>query len=425
MINRKILTGLLIVVLLTAFSSVFAQDATPDVTTDASDNMTTAEVDTEISATQDMMVTEEIAVTQEAAATADASREDLPDQVIISVEGLFPEGVEYDTLNQRFLVSSTADGMIRTVSDDGTTEVLVMDDRLPSTLGLEADEANNRLLVAATDMEMEGYLGIYDLTTGENINLVDFRPLTPNDPEHFVNDVAVDSEGNAYVTDSYAGVIYRVDPQGNASIFLEDESFSTQFALNGIVYNVAGNYLLAVQVPNIIKIPLDNPAAFTQVGIPEQFVGADGLALLDNRTLIIANNNPAKVFRVQSGDDFATAMVTGTFETGNVNPTTVAARQGQAYVLYSFLNAEEQVITEFPIQRAGFEDVTMATPIEIPIEMTAETTSEMPGDMTDEATMDTTDEMTPEMTTETTPALETTSEADSDATAEVTPEVTP
>lgn len=323
---RPFLYVVMLVTLMAAYSAVSAQDATPEVTPEP----------TEEAATQ-------------------TSGDALPDRVVVSSEGLFPEGVEYDTLNQRFLVSSTADGMVRTVADDGTLEVLVADDRLPPSIGIEADEASNRLLVAATDMKMKGFLGIYDLTTGENIHLVDFRPLTPTDPEHFINDVAVDSQGNAYVTDSYAGVIFRVDPQGNASIFLEDESFSTQFTLNGIVYHEVGNFLIAVQMPYLIKIPLENPAAFTRINVAQLFPGADGLVLLNESTLVVVTNNPAKVFRLETEDAFASAVVTGIFETGNVNPTTAAVRDGEAYVLYAQLNAEEQTITDFPIQRVMFE----------------------------------------------------------------------
>lgn len=299
---------------------------------------------------------------QEATPEATESAGALPDRVTIMHEGLFPEGVEYDTLNSRFLVGSTAEGTVYIIGDDGSETPLVQDERIVSSTGIEADEATNRLLVSITDMEQRGVLGIYDLTTGENLAFVDFSPLTPTDPEHFINNVAVDSQGNAYVTDSYAGVIYRVDPQGNASIFLEDQSFSTQFALNGIVYHEAGDYLLAVRVPDVIKIPLSNPTAFTPVEAGMEFVGADGLVLLDDSTLVVVTNNPAGVYRLESSDDFATAQITGTFEPGNVFPTTVANRDGEAYVLYAQLNAQEQTITEFPIQRVTFEDALEIKP---------------------------------------------------------------
>ncbi len=306
---------------------------------------------------------------QDATPEATAVAGDLPEQVIAAHEGLFPEGVEWDSVNGRFLLSSTSEGTVYAVADDGSVTPFIQDDRIPSSLGLEVDEMGNRLLVAATDMERKGFLGIYDLSSGENLAWVDFAPLTPNDPEHFVNDVAVDSQGNAYVTDSFAGVIYRVDVAGAASIFLEDESFSTNFALNGIVYDEASDSLIAVRVPDLIKIPLASPYQFTTVQLDKSLVGADGLVFTDDNTLVVVTNNPPHVYQVVSDDEFASARITGTFEPGNVNPTTVAARDGQAYVLYSYLNAERTTLTDFPIVRAAFAEQVATMP-----ERTAEAT---------------------------------------------------
>lgn len=279
---------------------------------------------------------------------------DLPDRVVVSREGLFPEGVEYDPVNGRFFVSSTSEGTVYAVADDGSMTPFIVDDRIPSSVGLEVDEANNRLLVVATDMERLGFLGIYNLMTGENLAWVDFRPLLPTDPEHFTNDVAVDSAGNAYVTDSYAGVIYRVDPAGNAIVFLSDQSFSTQFALNGIDYHPTGDFLIAVRGTDLIKIPLANPGGFSIIQADTELVGADGIVLLDESTLAVVTNNPPRVFRLETANQFDSAQVTGIFEPGPVFPTTVASRDGVPYVLYAQLNAEERTVTDFPIQRVTF-----------------------------------------------------------------------
>lgn len=288
-------------------------------------------------------------------ATPEPSAIEGPDRVTVVREGLFPEGVEYNSVSGQFLVSSL-EGTVYTVSDDGTPTPFIQDERIPSSLGLEFDEAGNRLLVAATDLQASAFLGIYDATSGDNIAFVDLTAATPNDVEHFANDIAVDGEGNAYVTDSTAGVIYRVDSQGTPSVFLEDDSFSTQFALNGIAYNAAGDYLLAVRVPDLIKIPLSDPTAFTVVSVGTPLAGADGIVFLDEAetTLAVVSNVLGTVYQLNSQDEWATAAVTGSFNTGLVQPTTVAARDGSAYVLYSYLNEEEDILSEFPIQRAGF-----------------------------------------------------------------------
>ncbi len=341
MTKRNVFTTLLMLALLASFGAVYAQDATPEVTPET---------------------------------TGDAMTN--PDMVVAVREGLFPEGVEYDSVNGRFLVGSLAEGTVFAVADDGTVTPFVEDERIPSSTGIEVDEAGNRLLVAVTNRETEAFLGIYDLTSGENLAFVDFAPLLPNDPEHFANDVAVDSQGNAYVTDSFAGVIYRVDPQGNASVFLEDQRFSTQFALNGITYNEAGNYLIAVLVPGLIKIPLDNPGGFTQVALDMDIPNEDGIVFIDDRTLAVVSNALGTVFRVESDDDFESARVTGAFEVGPVFPTTAAIRNGDVYVLHAQINQQQNVIAEFPIQRVEFSDLTGMETAEPEAEMTPEATAE-------------------------------------------------
>lgn len=294
-----------------------------------------------------------------AEATAEAADTASAEGVVIMHEGLFPEGVEYDPVNERFLVSSVAEGTVYAVAGDGTTTPLVQDERITASIGIQVDEAGNRLLVAVGDMQTEAFLGAYDLTSGENLWFTDLTQVVSNDT-YFPNDVAIDSQGNAYVTDSFAGVIYQVDPQGSGTVFLEHESFSTQFALNGIDYNAAGDYLVAVRVPGLIKIPVGNPAGMTPVEMDVEIPGEDGITFLDDGTLAIVSNIQGRVYRVESGDEFATAQLSGLFETGEVFPTTVAVRNGEAYVLHAYLNQQQTPRSEFPIQHVMFEDMTAA-----------------------------------------------------------------
>jgi sugar lactone lactonase YvrE len=317
----------------------------------------TAQATTVATASATLATTLSATVPATLTATAAATTQAIDERINVRVDGLFPEGVEYDAKNNRFLVSSTSKGTVYAIAANGVTTPFIEDARLPSSLGLEVDATNNRLFVVAHNYQKKAFLGIYDLTTGKNIAFVDLAPLTPKAPKRFPNDVAVDANGIAYVTDSWTGVIYRVTPQGQATIFLQDDRFSTDFALNGIAYYKAGNYLLAVLKPGLIKIPLTNPKALTEVALDQPLGNEDGIVFLDDKTLVVVVNQQGKVYRIESDDDFSTAKVTGTFETGNVFPTTAAVRDGVAYVLYTYNNQEKELISLFPIQKVMFNAV--------------------------------------------------------------------
>src|SRR5262245_42669992 len=167
----------------------------------------------------------------------------------INDAGFIPEGVEYDTKNKRFLVGSLAQGTVFAVASDGTLTPFVQDPDLKSSVGIEVDEERNRLLVPNSDASVFGgqgngqaKLGIYDLTSGKRIAMVDLAAAGPKDAKHFANDVTVGSDGSAYVTDTMARVIYKVDPKNTASVLLPNTFASIpQFQFNGIVFHPSGN----------------------------------------------------------------------------------------------------------------------------------------------------------------------------------------
>jgi hypothetical protein len=62
--------------------------------------------------------------------------------------------------------------------------------------------------------------------------LLPYKPI-------FINDAALDRQGNTYVSNSFSPVIYKVDREGNASVFFQDAGFnlpSGEFGFNGIQY---------------------------------------------------------------------------------------------------------------------------------------------------------------------------------------------
>jgi sugar lactone lactonase YvrE len=276
-----------------------------------------------------------------------------PARVTVAEARVHPEGVQFDELNQRFLVSSRTQGRIGAVQDNGTYRVFADDPRLISTIGLNLDVPRQRLLAAVSDgggntsrstpatLRQLAGLAIFNSNNGSLQRYVNLGALRPGQ-QHFANDIAVDLQGNAYVTDSFSPIIYKVDLQGNASVFLENPQLSggTGFGLNGIVFHPGeGGFLLVAKANDgtLFKVPISNPQSFTTVSKTQSLIGADGLLLLTPETLLVVSGSQQTVFRMNSTDTWASARATGRFATGAVGPTTITRRSlTDAYVLYPY-----------------------------------------------------------------------------------------
>lgn len=205
-------------------------------------------------------------------------------------------------------------------------------------------------------------LVIYDLKSRAPIRYIDLSNLAPNE-EHLVNGMTLDDKGNAYITDSFAASIYKVDTNGKASLFLKSDEFKGEgINLNGIVYHPDG-YLLCVKKSNgvIYKIPLTNPSEFSPVVSDQKYIGADGLILVgENEIVIIANRalgyNTDSAFAVSSADDWSTMTTIDQYSFGNVYPTTGVLKNGEIAVVHSKLNTlvaapsnEKSKLRHYPI----------------------------------------------------------------------------
>jgi sugar lactone lactonase YvrE len=289
-----------------------------------------------------------------------------PSRISVPQAGLSPEGVQYDDANKRFIVSSRTKGFISTVRDDSTFNQLADDPRLISTIGVNLDASRSRILVAvsdngantsrttATTLRKRAAVAIFNATSGALSSYVDLGGLRPA-LNHFANDIAVDSQGNAYITDSLSPIIYKVDAQGTATVFLENAQLSaataTGFGLNGIVFHPDG-YLLVAKSDDgkLFKVPLNNPTGFTLVTSNQSLTGADGLLLFDPTTLVVVAGSQSTVFRMTTTDAWATTTRTASFATGAVSPTTITKRGSDAYVLYPYTATAPR----FAIVRATF-----------------------------------------------------------------------
>jgi sugar lactone lactonase YvrE len=234
--------------------------------------------------------------------------------------GFIPEGIEYDEDSGRFLSGSLAEGTIFVIERDGRVVPFIEDPELVSSVGIEVDEDRDRLLVANSnsavfaDQNAAGHakLGVYHSMTGERLAMVDLGATIGAGSRHFANDVTVDDEGNAYVTDSFANAIYRVTPDYRATVMYRFMDLPQGALLNGIVYH-GGGYLLVVAGDRIYKVPRANPEGTTQVNVSQPVDGQDGIVLTDDGRLVATSNSTTepRLVAFTSGDDWQSAERAG------------------------------------------------------------------------------------------------------------------
>jgi len=284
------------------------------------------------------------------AVRADASRE-WPGTISGLTADRYPEGVAWDPSRQAFLVGSIATGRIDVVDRQGRSKQLVSEAPGVSTFGLHVDAARNRFLVTYGDIGSgerssaatagkESGVAIYNLRTGRLQYRVDLNTpaLNPAGGRHGANDLAIDGRGNAYVTDPAGDAIYRITPDGVASVLVRDERLaSSTIGMNGIVWDPAG-YLLAVRydVGRLLRISLTG--GISEVKLPKALIGGDGLALTADRKLVAVTNKlgaagAEEVTVLRSTDNYCSARVVAVRAWPIAGPTTVALSPHGMYVL--------------------------------------------------------------------------------------------
>jgi sugar lactone lactonase YvrE len=263
----------------------------------------------------------------------------------------YPESVSWSAKQESFFTSSVHHGLVGKVSKDGHFSVFIRDPKLVSAVGILADDARNTIWVANSDPgagdrtqpSTQGKLAAvatYDSRTGKAKAYYDLGRLSEG--AHFANDLALDAEGNAYVTDSFAPIIYRITSSGETSIFAKNDLFKKGdgFNLNGIAWHHDGYLLVGkYNTGEIYRVDIHDPSHVEQVAIPEALVGADGFNLADDQHLFVVQNKGAdRTVELTSTDGWKTAQISRVVKSELSMPTAATKAGKDVFVLNARLD---------------------------------------------------------------------------------------
>jgi sugar lactone lactonase YvrE len=276
----------------------------------------------------------------------------LLDEYVLSDDMLVPESGSFDPTGRSFYVGSATDGSVTKIDADGTESLFFPAPTAEAwrTLGMIVDDAARRLWVCAqrTDDDSQ-WIWAFDLSTGDRELELDLADAAAGST---CNDIALDGDGLAYVSDSENPRVYRADATAESVVvWADDEVLSPtaqgNFGGNGIAVTEDDRYVIVSKTsegapPRLLRIALDDPSSITELVPTPALEGfADGMSFLDG-DLYIAMVGVGNVVRLTSTDDWATASLV-TVAAGATGPvpgtSTVRPVEGSLYAIYSDITA--------------------------------------------------------------------------------------
>jgi quinohemoprotein ethanol dehydrogenase len=239
------------------------------------------------------------------AGAANAPRAGMVD-VIIDDTDVYPESIT--AMSDGTLINGSVKGVVYRAlrTQDKATPWIrsTPQNGMLSVLGVLADEKANTLWLCSAAMPVPGAppangkpssLMAFDLRTGEQKGSYPFPP-----PNSACNDIAIDSDGTAYATDTPNGRIFRLAPGAKAlELYAQDEKLK---GVDGIAF--AGDGTLYVNIVTrgaILRIERKADRSFagtTELALSETIKGPDGFRPIEGNRFLQAQGQGGRVDEV-------------------------------------------------------------------------------------------------------------------------------
>ncbi|KAM0933240.1 putative transcription factor WD40-like family [Dioscorea sansibarensis] len=211
----------------------------------------------------------------------------------ITAPTLHPTSLAWDPKSQHFLLASRFHPIISSISDAGIVQIVLSSDG--SSVNAIAIDSSHRTLLAA--LSNPPSVAAYDLRSPRPHALIFLSPL-PAAPSGLAVD---DATGAVFAT--VGNLIYKIDPEGNSSIFSEFNA-----ALGGVVH-VSRGFLLVAQPSTGMVYKVDDETGRAKSVLGKGLGLGLGLALRSDGSALIGGDDKMRV--VRSEDGWGEAVVVG------------------------------------------------------------------------------------------------------------------
>ncbi|MEZ5566899.1 MAG: hypothetical protein R3E54_00825 [Halioglobus sp.] len=255
---------------------------------------------------------------------------------VLSSADSVPEGIAYDGHDAAFYVTSLQGASIVRIAADGSESIFRPADNRAAIGGAKIDSEARRLWVCAQRVDgLDGRVWVYNLDSTELMHEFLLGALSTGGT---CNDLALDANGRAYVTDPANPFLYRLDADtGEGDVLASDPLFNdltgAGLGLNGVAVTPDRSALIVAKFfpAGLLRVSLPDGENISQVQLSgDTLPPPDGLVFLDDDLYAVSGE---AVSRVRFATDFTSAQVRVAPQISGLSTATVA--QGRVYVVKS------------------------------------------------------------------------------------------
>jgi len=204
----------------------------------------------------------------------------------------YPENIAFDPQSGDYFLGSMGQSRILRIHSDGSYQDFAsgLEPLLQTSVGMKVDPSRRYLWVCTGRYTLFGGTAEGPSQTGVLLFDVDRGVLLRSwmvdqpGPAYIFNDLALANDGDAYVTTTLMGRVYRISPDSDEMELLVGQP-DTQ--TNGITMGPEGRYLFFTLGPTIARLDLQSREVMALTIPGDSGVGTDGMYFFDGALIVV------------------------------------------------------------------------------------------------------------------------------------------
>ncbi len=252
-----------------------------------------------------------------------------PEELVLDVDRIVPESIDSSEAGDIYIGNVIGNEVYRVPAGTTDTELFIPagSNGLERVLGVYADEPHDLLWVCSTG-SMPPAVASFNLDTGDPVGRYDL----PTENATACNDIAVSSDGNVYIGEtSGGGVVWMKEGDDHLQYLKKDPLLA---GADGVAL-LNDNTLIvnSVSQHKLIRVDLNDDGSFKdmkELNLSREIVGPDGMRAIGPNQLILAENGGGKMDVVTVDGDNATIE---TLKEGLEGTPAVTVTRGKGWII--------------------------------------------------------------------------------------------